>query len=57
MSCLNAECMSNEKIERILAAYEPVEDKPGYVWVTKGKTYVKIEVLRKAYEKYFLKGP
>lgn len=45
--------MSEELINRILATYEPVEDKPGCVWVTKGKTYVKIDVLREAYEEQF----
>lgn len=27
--------MSDENIERILATYPPVKDKPGYVWVDK----------------------
>ena len=46
--------MSNDNIERILATYEPVEDKPGYVWVSKANnTIVKIEVLREAYEEQF----
>lgn len=46
--------MSEELINRILATYEPVEDKPGYVWVSKGNnTIVKIEVLREAYEEQF----
>ena len=49
--------MSEELINRILATYEPVEDKPGYVWVSKGKTYVKIEVLREAYEEQFSGSP
>ena len=49
--------MSHEKIERILSTYPPVEGKPGYVWVSKEKTYVKIDVLREAYEEKFLKGP
>lgn len=48
--------MSEELINRILATYEPVEDKPGYVWVSKGKTYVNIEVLREAYEEQFSEG-
>lgn len=48
--------MSNEKIERILATYKPVNDKPGYVWVTPGNTYVKIETLREAYEEHFQKA-
>lgn len=49
--------MSEELIERILATYEPVADKPGYVWVSKGKTYIKIEVLREAYEEQFSGSP
>lgn len=44
--------MSNEKIERILSTYPPVEDMPGYVWVNKG-TYVKLSILREAYEEHF----
>lgn len=46
--------MSEDKIERILATYEPVEDKPGYVWVSKfNNTIVKLNVLREAYEEHF----
>ena len=49
--------MSKDKIERILETYEPVEDKPGYVWMSKANnTIVKIEVLRQAYEKQFAEG-
>ena len=49
--------MSNELIERILATYEPVEDKPGYVWVKKGYTYINLETLREVYEEQFSEGP
>ena len=45
--------MSNEMIERILSTYEPVEDKPGYVWIKKCETYVKLDILREAYEEEF----
>lgn len=46
--------MSEELINRILATYEPVENKPGYVWMSKANnTIVKIEVLREAYEEQF----
>ena len=48
--------MSEELINRILATYQPVEGKPGYVWMSKANyTIVKIEVLREAYEEYFAK--
>ncbi len=49
--------MSKEKIERILATYEPVEGKPGCVWIKKYDTYVKLDILREAYEEYFSEGP
>lgn len=49
--------MSTDLIDRILATYEPVADKPGYVWVEKGKTYVKLETLREVYEEQFYEGP
>lgn len=45
--------MSEDKIERILATYRPVEDMPGYVWINYGSSYVKIDVLREAYEEHF----
>ncbi len=45
--------MSDEMIERILATYDPVEDKPGYVWIKKYETYVKIDILREVYEEEF----
>lgn len=44
--------MSQEKIERILATYKPVEGRPGYVWVGVN-TYTKLDTLREAYEEYF----
>lgn len=55
-SCLNVAYMSNEKIERILATYEPVDNKPGYVWVRKGESYVELDILREAYEEHFKEG-
>lgn len=42
--------MSDEKIERILGTYKPVEGLEGYVWVEEGNTYVKKEILREVYE-------
>ncbi len=48
--------MSNELIERILATYEPVEGKPGYVWIKKFDTYVKLDILREVYEEEFAEG-
>lgn len=45
--------MSSEHIERILSTYRPVEDKPGYVWVEYGMTYVNLQTLREVYEEYF----
>lgn len=45
--------MSAEQIERILSTYRPVEGKPGYVWIQYGKSYVKLQTLREAYEEYF----
>ena len=49
--------MSDELIDRILATYQPVEGKPGYVWMSRAdNTIVKIEVLRQAYEKQFAEG-
>lgn len=46
--------MSDEIINRILATYDPVEGKPGYVWMSRANnTIVKIEVLRQAYEEQF----
>lgn len=44
--------MSDDKIERILATYKPVEGKPGYVWLG-ADTIVKLQVLREAYEEHF----
>ena len=46
--------MCTEKIEQILNTYEPVEDKPGYVWFSKAnRQIVAIDVLRSAYEDFF----
>jgi len=46
--------MSKDKIEKILATYEPVDDKPGYVWFSRNNyTIVKLSTLRKSYEEYF----
>lgn len=45
--------MSDDKIERILATYKPVEGLEGYVWLVEGNTYVKLEILRELYEEYF----
>lgn len=46
--------MSEDKIERILATYEPVEGKPGYVWFSKeNNTVIKLSVLREAYKEHF----
>lgn len=44
--------MSNEKIERILATYQPVEGKTGYVWMSEN-TIVKLDILRQIYEEEF----
>ena len=44
--------MSDENIERILATYPPVKDKPGYVWVDKYH-YIKLENLREEYEQRY----
>lgn len=46
--------MSSEKIERILATYKPVADKPGYVWVS-DDAIVELNVIRKIYEEQFAK--
>ena len=49
--------MSDEKLERILATYPPVEGKPGYVWFNKKlNQIVKLETLREAMEEHFQKG-
>ena len=41
--------MSTDKLERILATYPPVEDKPGYVWVSRQNLQIiKIDTLREA---------
>ena len=46
--------MSKDKIEKILATYEPVDDKPGYVWFSRNNnTIVKLSTLRKSYEEHF----
>ena len=48
--------MSNEKIERIISTYEPVEGMPGCVWINKKtKTYATIETLRSVYEDFYEK--
>ena len=47
--------MSQEKIERILSTYKPVEGKLGYVWISKD-TIVKLDILREVYEEQFAKG-
>lgn len=48
--------MSEDLIERILATYEPVEGRPGYVWMNKANnTIVKIDVLRAVYKDEFQK--
>lgn len=44
--------MSDEKIDRIIATYKPVNGRPGYVWMGV-KTIVKEEILREAYKEYF----
>ena len=44
--------MSKDKIEKILATYEPVKDKPGYMWVN-NETIAKLKDLSEAYEKQF----
>ena len=44
--------MSNDKIEKILATYPPVKDKPGYVWWDKTHI-VKLKTLRSVYEEEF----
>ena len=49
--------MSKEKIERIIATYEPVEGRPGYVWFSKQNLQiVKIDVLREALQEYMEGG-
>ena len=49
--------MSNEKIERILATYPPVDGKPGYVWFSEQNLQiVKLEVLREVMEEHFKGG-
>lgn len=49
--------MSDDKLERILATYPPVDGKPGYVWFSKANLQiVKLEVLREAMQEYFEKG-
>lgn len=44
--------MSDEKLERIMATYKPVEGKTGYVWMGVN-TIVKEEILREAYREHF----
>ena len=44
--------MSQEKIERILSTYPPVEGKPDYVWVN-SDSYVELKLLREMYEEHF----
>lgn len=44
--------MSNDKIERILSTYEPVDGLEGYVWIQKGSTYIKKAILKEVYEEY-----
>lgn len=44
--------MSNDKIERILSTYEPVDGLEGYVWIKEGHTYIKKEILKEVYEEY-----
>lgn len=46
--------MSDDKIEKILATYKPVGEKPGYVWVSEN-TIVKLETLREIYQDHFAK--
>ena len=46
--------MNKEEINKILATYEPVENKPGYVWFSKTNyQIIKLETLREAYEEFF----
>lgn len=45
--------MSTDKLERILATYPPVEDKPGYVWFSRQNLQIiKIDTLREAIKEY-----
>ena len=44
--------MSQDKIEKILATYKPVEGRPGYVWVTQD-SIAELKVLREIYEEHF----
>lgn len=44
--------MSDDKIERILATYRPVEGRQGYVWMS-DNTIVKVSILREIYEEEF----
>lgn len=44
--------MSDEKIERIIATYRPVEGKPGYVWIG-ANAIVKKEILKEVYKEHF----
>ena len=47
--------MSDDKIERILSTYPPVEGRPGWVWFSK-HDICKLEDLREAYKELFQKG-
>lgn len=47
--------MSDDKLEKILATYKPVEGKPGYVWLDKNNI-VKLEIIREVYEEEFNVG-
>lgn len=44
--------MSDEKVERILASYKPVEGRPGYVWVSHD-SIAELKIVREIYEEYF----
>lgn len=49
--------MSEDKLERILATYEPVEGKPGYVWFSKrNNQIIRLDILREAYIESFSVG-
>lgn len=47
--------MSEDKLEKILATYKPVEGKPGYVWFDEDHI-VKLKILREVYEEEFNVG-
>lgn len=47
--------MSDDKLEKILATYKPVEEKPGYVWLD-ANHIVKQKTLREVYEEEFNVG-